>query len=82
MLTEQILPYPHHPASLAQDRVDLIVQLEQVGEADEISADTTRMTSNPRELLIARRVAEVIAGFDCFTEGFSLQIGTEGLHWR
>ena len=82
VLTEQILPYPHHPASLAQDRVDLIVQLKQVGEADEISADTTRMTSNPRELLIARRVAEVIAGFDCFTEGFSLQIGTEGLHWR
>lgn len=77
VLTEQILPYPHHLASLAQDRVDLIVQLKQVGEADEISTDTTRMTSNPREFLIARRVAEEIAGFDCFTEGFSLQIGTK-----
>jgi len=67
VLTEQTLPYPHYPASMAQDLVDLIVQLEQVGDADKIGADTTRMTSNPRELLIARRAAEVIAGSDYFT---------------
>ncbi|WP_261137587.1 citrate lyase subunit alpha [Serratia entomophila] len=78
LLTEQILPYPHHPASLAQDRVDLVVQLERVGDADKIGADATRMTSNPRELLIARRAAEVIAGSGYFTEGFSLQTGTGG----
>jgi citrate lyase subunit alpha/citrate CoA-transferase len=78
LLTEQILPYPHHPASLAQDRVDLIVQLERVGDADKIGADATRMTSNPRELLIARRAAEVIAGSGYFTDGFSLQTGTGG----
>lgn len=78
LLTEQLVPYPHHPASLAQDRVDLIVQLERVGDADKIGADATRMTSNPRELLIARRAAEVIAGSGYFTEGFSLQTGTGG----
>ncbi|MDT3249642.1 citrate lyase subunit alpha [Serratia sp. root2] len=78
LLTESIVPYPHHPASLAQDRVDLIVQLERVGDADKIGADATRMTSNPRELLIARRAAEVIAGSGYFTEGFSLQTGTGG----
>ncbi|MGQ8816660.1 citrate lyase subunit alpha [Serratia sp. NA_13] len=78
VLTEAIVPYPHHPASLAQDRVDLIVQLERVGDADKIGADATRMTSNPRELLIARRAAEVIAGSGYFTEGFSLQTGTGG----
>ena len=71
LLTEQLVPYPHHPASLAQDRVDLIVQLERVGDADKIGADATRMTSNPRELLIARRAAEVIAGSGYFTEGFA-----------
>ena len=78
LLTEQLVPYPHHPASPAQDRVDLIVQLERVGDADKIGADATRMTSNPRELLIARRAAEVIAGSGYFTEGFSLQTGTGG----
>ncbi|WP_256389041.1 citrate lyase subunit alpha [Yersinia enterocolitica] len=78
LLTEAVVAYPHHPASIAQDKVDLIVQVEQVGDADKISADTTRMTSNPRELLIARRAAEVIAGSGYFVEGFSLQTGTGG----
>lgn len=78
VLTEAIVPYPHHPASLAQDRVDLIVPLEKVGDADKIGADATRMTSNPRELLIARRAAEIIERSGYFTEGFSLQTGTGG----
>ncbi|MBX9487261.1 citrate lyase subunit alpha [Yersinia enterocolitica] len=78
LLTEAVVAYPHHPASIAQDQVDLIVQVEQVGDADKIGADTTRMTSNPRELLIARRAAEVIAGSGYFIDGFSLQTGTGG----
>ncbi|WP_233268591.1 citrate lyase subunit alpha [Pantoea sp. BAV 3049] len=78
LLTEAIVPYPHHPASLAQDRVDLIVPLEKVGDADKIGADATRMTSNPRELLIARRAAEIIVRSGYFTDGFSLQTGTGG----
>ncbi|HHT8309774.1 TPA: citrate lyase subunit alpha [Yersinia enterocolitica] len=78
LLTEVVVAYPHHPASIAQDQVDLIVQVEQVGDADKIGADTTRMTSNPRELLIARRAAEVIAGSGYFVDGFSLQTGTGG----
>ncbi|MDA5491571.1 citrate lyase subunit alpha [Yersinia kristensenii] len=78
LLTEALVAYPHHPASITQDQVDLIVQVEQVGDADKIGADSTRMTSNPRELLIARRAAEVIAGSGYFVEGFSLQTGTGG----
>lgn len=78
LLTEAILPYPHSLASLTQDRVDLIVRLARVGDADKIGADTTRITSNPRELLIARRAAEVIAASGSLIEGFSLQTGSGG----
>ncbi|WP_145574390.1 citrate lyase subunit alpha [Yersinia mollaretii] len=78
LLTEALVTYPHHPASITQDQVDLIVQVEKVGDADKIGADTTRMTSNPRELLIARRAADVIAGSGYFVDGFSLQTGTGG----
>ncbi|CNH30153.1 citrate lyase subunit alpha [Yersinia kristensenii] len=78
LLTEALVAYPHHPASITQDQVDLIVQVEQVGDADKIGADSTRMTSNPRELLIARRAAEVIVGSGYVVEGFSLQTGTGG----
>ncbi|EEQ12199.1 Citrate lyase alpha chain [Yersinia mollaretii ATCC 43969] len=78
LLTEALVAYPHHPASITQDQVDLIVQVKKVGDADKIGADTTRMTSNPRELLIARRAADVIAGSGYFVDGFSLQTGTGG----
>ena len=44
LLTEALLPYPHHPASIAQDQVDLIVQIDQVGDADKIGADATSLT--------------------------------------
>ncbi|SNY59535.1 citrate lyase subunit alpha [Enterobacter sp. CC120223-11] len=78
LLTETLLPYPHTPASLSQDRVDLIVQVAQVGDADKIGADATRMTSNPRELLIARSAADVVVNSGFFKNGFSLQTGTGG----
>jgi len=78
LLTEAIVPYPHAPASLAQDRVDFIVQLDRVGDADKIGADATRMTRNPRELLIARSAAEVVVNSGYFVDGFSLQTGSGG----
>ncbi|WMY73308.1 citrate lyase subunit alpha [Buttiauxella selenatireducens] len=78
LLTEALLPYPHNPASIMQDQVDFIVQVEQVGDADKIGADATRMTSNPRELLIARSAADVVVNSGYFKQGFSLQTGTGG----
>lgn len=32
LLTEQFAPYPHHPASIAQDQVDFIVKVDAVGD--------------------------------------------------
>lgn len=78
LLTEALRPYPHYPASLSQDEVDWIVQVERVGDADKIGAGATRMTTNPRELLIASRAADVIVHSGYFKEGFSLQTGTGG----
>jgi citrate lyase subunit alpha/citrate CoA-transferase len=78
MITEEIVNYPHHPISIAQDQVDLIVKVDQVGDAAKIGADATRMTSNPRELLIARRAADVIIKSGYFKDGFSMQTGTGG----
>lgn len=66
-------------ASIAQDCVDSIVQVEHVGDPAKIGGDATRMTSNPRELLIARQAADVIEHSGYFNDGFSLQTGTGGV---
>lgn len=43
-----------------------------------IGGGATRMTTNPRELLIARKCAEVIFASGYFKDGFSLQTGSGG----
>lgn len=78
LLSEMIVPYPHLPPSIAQDQVDFIVQVDSVGDPKKIGAGATRMTTNPRELLIARRAADMIEKSDYFRDGFSLQTGSGG----
>lgn len=76
MLTESIVGYPNHPASITQDLVDAVV--EEVGDASKIGGGETRLTSNPRELLIAKRAADVIINSGYFKQDFSLQTGSGG----
>jgi len=78
MLTEEIVPYPNTPVSISQDQVDYIVQVDEVGDPSKISVGAARMTSNPRELMIAKRAADVIEHSGYFEDGFSLQTGTGG----
>ena len=78
LLTEEIVGYPHHPASIPQDQVDLIVKVDEVGDPKKIGGGATRMTTNPRELLIARKAAEAIFASGYFKDGFSLQTGSGG----
>jgi citrate lyase subunit alpha/citrate CoA-transferase len=78
ILTEQIVDFPNMPASIAQDQVDAVVQVAEVGDASKIGGDATRMTTNPRELLIARKAADVIEHSGYFNQGFNLQTGSGG----
>jgi citrate lyase subunit alpha/citrate CoA-transferase len=78
MLTESFVDYPAYPASISQDCVDAVVQVEAVGDPSKIGGGATRLTSNPRELLIAKFAAEVIEHSGYFNDGFSMQTGSGG----
>ncbi|WP_301099611.1 citrate lyase subunit alpha [Otariodibacter sp.] len=78
LLTEEFEEYPFSPSSISQDQVDLIVQVDSVGDPKKIGGGATRMTTNPRELLIAKKTAEVIFNAGYFKDGFSLQTGSGG----
>ncbi len=78
MLTESLAPYPNHPASITQDYVDAVVKVSEVGDPAKIGGGETRLTSNPRELLIAKRAADVIINTPYFKQGFNLQTGSGG----
>ncbi|WP_336218279.1 citrate lyase subunit alpha [Citrobacter amalonaticus] len=76
LLTESIEPFPYMPASIVQDQVDYIVKIDSVGDPAKISVGAARVTSNPRELMIARSAADVIEHSGYFRDGFSLQTGS------
>ncbi|WP_114394009.1 citrate lyase subunit alpha [Oleisolibacter albus] len=76
LLAEEIVPFPNAPASISQDQVDWVVKVDQIGDPSKISVGAARITSNPRELLIARYAAEVMIHSGYFEQGFSLQTGS------
>lgn len=77
-LSEALEPYPNMPSSISQDEVDSIVLVDEVGDPSKIGEGATRMTTNPKELLLARRTSRVIENSGLFKEGYSLQTGTGG----
>jgi citrate lyase subunit alpha / citrate CoA-transferase len=78
LLTEELAPYPLAPASIRQDYVDAIVQVSSVGDPEGIGKGATRMTRDPRELLIAQTAARAIAAAGIIRQGYSLQTGSGG----
>ncbi len=78
ILTDNIVPFPNVPFGIPESDVDYIVEVDAIGDPNGIMSGATRYTTNPKELMIAQRVAEVIEATDFFRNGFSLQMGSGG----
>lgn len=78
LLTEELVGFPNSPATICQDQVDSIVVVDEIGNASQIGGGATRLTSNPRELLIAKQAASVIEHSGYFKDNFSIQTGSGG----
>ncbi len=78
VLTDHVVPYPNAPFGLSQFQVDYIVVVDSIGDPQKIMTGATRQTSNPRDLLIAQKAAEVFIHSGYFEDGFSFQTGTGG----
>lgn len=78
LLAEEIRPYPNMPAAITQYDVDQVVKVDRIGDPGKIASGATRFTSNPKELLIAKQAAKVIAASRYFKDEFSYQTGSGG----
>jgi len=78
ILTDHIVPYPNAPFGISEALVDYIVPVEAVGDPAKIMTGATRMTKNPRDLLLAEQAAEVMFHSGYFEDGFSFQTGSGG----
>lgn len=78
LITDNLVAYPNIPASIPQTVVDFVVVVDAIGDPKGIMSGATRFTSNPRELLMAKNVADIMEASGYFEEGFSMQTGSGG----
>lgn len=78
VLTDGLEDFPALPASIGQELVDWVVPVDAVGDPKGIGIGATRISGDPRELLIARNALAAIDATGLIREGFSFQTGTGG----
>ncbi|OHD23006.1 MAG: citrate lyase subunit alpha [Spirochaetes bacterium GWB1_59_5] len=78
VLTDGLADFPAVPASIGQQFVDWVVPIDAVGDPKGIGVGATRISRDPRELLIARNALAAIDATGLLRDGFSFQTGTGG----
>ncbi len=78
-VTDNLVPYPATPVSIPQHLVDFVVPVQRLGDPGKIVSTTTRVTTDPVGLQIARYAAQVIEASGLLVDGFSFQTGSGGI---
>lgn len=78
-VTDHLVPYPATPVSIPQTLVDFVVPVDCLGDPSKIVSTTTRVTTDPVGLQIARYAAIVIESSGLLRDGFSFQTGSGGI---
>jgi citrate lyase subunit alpha/citrate CoA-transferase len=77
-VTDNLVPYPATPVSISQVDVDWVVRMERLGDPKKIVSTTTRVTTDPVGLQIARYATQVIEASGYLRDGFAFQTGSGG----
>lgn len=78
LISDNIMPYPLSPASIRENDVDIVVELDKIGNPSGIVSGTTQMTRDPVQLKIASLASRAIIASGLVKEGFSFQTGAGG----
>lgn len=76
--TDNMVPFPCVPWQIQGNYVDFTVELEKVGEPEQIVSGTTKITRSPDRLFLAELTARFCEAAGIIREGFSFQSGAGG----
>ena len=76
--TDNLVPFPAVPWQIQGNDVDVVVEVERLGDASRIVSGTTQITRSPDRLLIAELAAKFVAAAGIMRERFSFQAGAGG----
>jgi citrate lyase subunit alpha/citrate CoA-transferase len=77
-VTDSLAPYPACPIDITQDFVDYVVVVDSIGDPGGIVSGTTKVTSDPVGLRIAKTAAQVIDATGYIKNELSFQTGAGG----
>ena len=77
VITDNLVPTLKAP-SLSGERVELVVEVDAIGDPKGIVSGTTKITRDPVGLVMAAQAARVIEASGLLKDGFSFQTGAGG----
>ena len=78
VITDNLVPYPMQDFSIAENYVDFVVSVDQIGDPKGIVSGTTKITRDPVGLVMAQYAARTIEASGLLKDGFSFQTGAGG----
>lgn len=79
VVTDNLVPFPAPSLDIAQDKVDFVVTVDSIGNPAGILSGTTKPTTDPIGLRIARAAAGVVEQSGLLDSEFSFQTGAGGI---
>lgn len=78
VVTDHIEPFPCIPWQIQGNNVDVVVEVDSIGDPEKIISGTTRLTRSPDRLLIAEMAVQFTLEAGIVKDGFSFQAGAGG----
>ena len=78
VITDTLMPYPLADASITENYIDYVVNVDAIGDPSGIVSGTTKITRDPVGLVMADLAAKVIDASGLLNDGFSFQTGAGG----
>jgi citrate lyase subunit alpha/citrate CoA-transferase len=78
VVTDNLEPFPCLPWQIQGNHVDVVVEVDSIGDPTKIISGTTQLTKSPDRLLIAEMAVQFAVEAGIIKEGFSFQAGAGG----
>ena len=78
VVTDALVPFPCLPWQIQGNNVDVVVEVDSIGDPTKIVSGTTQLTQSPDRRRIAELAARFCAAAGIMRDGFSFQAGAGG----
>ncbi len=79
VITDNLVRFPCIPFDILSTHVDYVVVVDKIGDPSKIVSGTTKITTSPGRLYIAKLAAEFIKNSPYYKDGIGFQTGAGGI---